>query len=79
MNILLHHRGGNYHIAGSFGGKKLSWISRSCVWLFMEIFSMKFGGVASFGGTSGQSMKVFSARPICKSIPLYAILKIGGH
>ena len=48
MNILLHHRGGSYHIAGNFGGKKLSWISRSCGWLFMEIFSMKFGGCGIF-------------------------------
>ena len=44
VNILLHHRGNSYHIVGSFGGRKLSWISRSCGYLWT--CSMKFGGVA---------------------------------
>ena len=45
--------------------------------LFMDMLH-EIWGCGTFGGTSEQSMKVFSARPICESIPLYAILKIGG-
>ena len=29
------------------------------LWLFMKVFSVKFRHVASFDGTSKQSMKVF--------------------
>jgi len=32
------------------------------LWLFAIVFGTKFGGVAYFGGTSKQSMKVFSAK-----------------
>ena len=32
------------------------------LWLFTEVFSVKFGDVASFGGTSKQSTKVFSVK-----------------
>ena len=32
------------------------------LWLFVIVFGTKFGGVASFGGTSKQSVKVFSAK-----------------
>ena len=40
------------------------------LWLFAKVFSVQFGGVASFGGTSEQSVKIFSANfylPICES------------
>ena len=37
------------------------------LWLFMKIFSSKFGGVASFGDTSEHFTKVFSHEsfPLC--------------
>ena len=53
------------HIHINFQGRKLSRITRLNV--FTKAFSAKFGGVASFGGTSEQSVKVFS----CESFPLY--------
>ena len=44
------------------------------LWLFAKVFSVKFGGVASFCGTSKQSAKVFSAKiffpPIHESLLL---------
>ena len=46
--------GRNYHIAGNFQGGNLSQIKAN-----RESFSTKFGGMACFGGTSKQSMKVF--------------------
>ena len=47
------------------------------LWLFVKVFSMQFGGLASFGGTSEQFMKIFSANfylPICESFFLYGCL-----
>ena len=32
------------------------------LWLFAKVFSTESGGVASFGGTSKQSVKVFSTK-----------------
>jgi len=47
------------------------------LWVFMKVFSMKFGGVVSFGGTSKQSAEVFSSKiffpPIHESFPQYYV------
>ena len=32
------------------------------LWLFTKVFSVTFGGMVSFGGTSKQSVKIFSAK-----------------
>ena len=32
------------------------------LWLFVKVFCVRFGGMASFGGTSKQFAKVFSAK-----------------
>ena len=40
------------------------------LWLFAKVFAAKFRGVASFGGTSEHSAKVFSL----ESFPLYGML-----
>lgn len=34
------------------------------LWLFLKVFFATFGGMASFGGTSKQSVKVFSVKII---------------
>ena len=39
------------------------------LWLFTKLFSKKFGSVASFGGISEQSTKVFSH----ENFPVYSI------
>ena len=45
------------------------------LWLFAKAFSAKFGRVASFGGNSKQSAKVFPRKsylqPFRESFPLY--------
>ena len=46
------------------------------LWLFAKVFSAKFGGM-TFGGTSGQSVKVFSVKILlffCKNFLLYGTL-----
>ena len=55
-----------YHTAGDFQQRKHSEILRFCGYL-QNVFSAKIWGMASFGGTSEQSMKVFSLW----SFPLY--------
>ena len=37
-----------------------TFVNFEVLWLFTKVFSAKFGGVASFGGSSEQSAKVFS-------------------
>ena len=49
--------GARYHIAGNFWGWKLSQLLTFCG--YSKVFSVKFVGVVSFGGTSKQSRKVF--------------------
>ena len=55
----------HYHIVGNFPGRNFCKFRG-----FVKVFSTKFGGRASFGGTSEQSTKVFSANiyfpPICE-------------
>ena len=43
------------------------------LWLFAKVFTAKFRGVASFGGTSEHSPKVFSL----ESFLLYGMLLLG--
>ena len=49
--------GARYRIAGNFWGWKLSQLLTFCG--YSKVFSVKFVGVVSFGGTSKQSRKVF--------------------
>ena len=47
-----------------------TFVNFEVLWLFAKVFSVQFGGMASFGGTSEQSVKIFSANfylPICES------------
>ena len=58
-----------YRIAENFHGRKLSQISWFCGYEnFLWKFSLKFEGLASFGDTSEQSTKVFSAKIFFPSI-----------
>ena len=60
-------------ILGNFPGRKLSQISQFCGWLLiLQVFSMKFGGMASFGVAKASNMCKSSLRksyfsPICGS------------
>ena len=42
--------------------REKTFLNFAVLWLFAKVFSVKFGGVASFGGTSGQSVKVLSTK-----------------
>ena len=42
------------------------------LWLFAKVFSTKFGGMASFGGTSEHFPKLFLSF-LLQSFPLYSI------
>ena len=47
--------------SGKVSGKK-TFVNFKVLWLFVNIFFVKFGGVVSFGSTSKQSMEVFSVK-----------------
>ena len=47
-----------YGIVRNFPGK-ITFANFEVLWLFVKVFSVKFGGVASFGGTSNQSVESF--------------------
>ena len=59
-----------FFFVGNFREK--SFVNFEVFWLFVKVFFTKFGGVASFGGTSEQLAEVFSVKIIfsLESFPL---------
>ena len=49
-------------------------MSFEVLWLCTEVFSAKFGSVVSFGGTSEQSVQVFSDYQFAKVFSLESFL-----
>ena len=71
MKYCLLHSFINYCIAGNFSGRNLlrektlrdkTYATCKILWLFIKVFSTKFGGMASFGGISEHFTKVFSVK-----------------
>ena len=66
--------------SGKLSGKK-TFANFKVLWLFTNIFLVKFGAAVSFGSTSEQSVEVFSAKNVIfhqftkvfylESFPLY--------
>ena len=51
-----------YRIAGNFQRRKLTFTNFKVLWLFAKVSFAKFEGMVSFGSTSEQSTKAFSAK-----------------
>ena len=68
MKYCLLHSFISYRIAGNFSGRNLlrektlrdkTFANCEVLWLFIKVFSTKFGGMASFGGISEYFAKAF--------------------
>ena len=59
--------------------REKTFVNFAVLWLFAKVFSVKFGGVASFGTVKASNLRKFSLRKsyfhqfVCKSFPLYGV------
>ena len=56
--------------------KEKTFTNFELLWLFAKVFSTKFGDIASFGSTSEQSAKVFSATLYSSNLQKFSPAKI---
>ena len=62
QTVMVPGIGGMIPYCGKLSREKTFITNFEVLWLFAKVFCAKFGGVASFGSTSEQSAKVFSAK-----------------
>ena len=67
MFLLTSVLGMDYHTVGNFRWRKI-FANFAVLWLFVTVFSVKFGSVASFGAAKASNLRKFSQQKLYFSL-----------